>query len=79
MSGITVYSDKCHLCGMYFTYTLKIRFVNSLSEETAHSTVYHHLSQQSSCINTAQSSLRWRYTVEWAVSSESVTLICPEP
>ncbi len=23
MSGITVYSDKCHLCGMYFTYTLK--------------------------------------------------------
>ncbi len=29
-----------------------------LSEETAHSTVYHHLSQKSSCITTAQRSLR---------------------
>ena len=33
-------------------------FVNTLSEETAHSTVYHHLGQQSSCITTAQRSLR---------------------
>ena len=46
---------------------------NTLSEETAHSTVYHHLNQQSSCIITAQRSLRWRYTVEWAIFSESVS------
>ena len=31
---------------------------DTLSEETAHSTVYHHLRQQSSCITTAQRSLR---------------------
>ncbi len=30
----------------------------ALSEETAHSTVYHHLNQTSSCITTAQQSLR---------------------
>ncbi len=45
---------------------------STLSEETAHSTVYQHLSQQSSCIRTAQRSLRWRCTVGWPVSSESV-------
>ncbi len=44
----------------------------ALSEETAHSTVYQHLSQQSRCIKTAQRSLRWRCTVGWAVSSKSV-------
>ncbi len=31
---------------------------HTLSEETAHSTEYHHLNQQSSCIMTAQRSLR---------------------
>ncbi len=48
----------------------------TLSEETAHSTVYHHLSHQSSCIKTAQQSLRWRYTVDWAIFSESVLSCC---
>ena len=47
---------------------------STLSEETAHSTVYHHLNQQSSCITTAQRSLRWRYTMEWASISESVAV-----
>ncbi len=41
----------------------------------AHSTVYHHLSQQSRCIKAVQSSLRWRYTVEWAIVSESVEFV----
>ncbi len=36
---------------------------STLSEGTAHSIVYHNLSQQSSCTKTAESSLRWRYTV----------------
>ncbi len=33
----------------------------TLLEETVYSTVYYHLNQQSSCIKTMQSSLRWRY------------------
>ncbi len=47
----------------------------TLSEEIAHSTVYQHIRLQSSCIKTAKSSLRWRYTVERAVISESVEKI----
>ncbi len=47
----------------------------SLSEETAHSIVYHHLSQQSSCIKTAQRSFSWIYTIGWAVYSESACSI----
>ncbi len=46
--------------------------IPALSKRTAHSTIYHHLSQQSSCIETAQQSLSWRYTVDWAIFSESV-------
>ncbi len=41
----------------------------TLSKETTHSTVYHHLSQKSSCTKTDQSSLRSRYTVGCTVSS----------
>ena len=58
----------------YWNMTKHIQLCSTLSEETAHSNVYHHLSQQSSCITTAQQSLRWRYTVEWAIFSESVPL-----
>ncbi len=42
----------------------------TLSEEIDRSMVYSHLSQQSSCINTAQSSPRWRCTAKWSVSSQ---------
>ena len=42
------------------------------TKDTAHSTVCHHLSEQSSCIKRAQSSMRWRYAVGWVIYSESV-------
>ncbi len=45
---------------------------HTFSEEIGNSTGYNHLSPQSSCIKTAQSSLSWRYREEWDISSESV-------
>ena len=44
----------------------------SLSEETAHPTVYLHLSKLSDVFIQLDYWLRWWWTVEWAVSSESV-------
>ncbi len=44
----------------------------TLSEETAYSTVYHHLSKCWAVFIQLDCMLRWWYTVEWAVSSESV-------
>ncbi len=74
-SMFSVYS-MCHSRG-FLCFPLHVSpkiSVTTLSEETAHSTVYHHLSQQFSCKTTAQQSLRWRYTVEWAIFSESVAI-----
>ncbi len=44
----------------------------ALSEMIAHSTVYLHLSDCWAVITQLDCWLRWWYTVEWAVSSESV-------
>ena len=49
-----------------------MRWVHTLSEETAYSTVYHHLSECWAVFIQLDCMLRWWYTVEWAVSSESV-------
>ena len=46
----------------------------ALSEETAHPTVYLHLSEPWAVYIQLDWLLRWWYTVEWAVSSESVML-----
>ncbi len=51
------------------SYLAFVCYFTTLSEETAHSNVYHHLKHQSSCIKTAQSLLTWRYTVKLAVSA----------
>ncbi len=45
---------------------------HTLSEKIAHSTVYLHLSDRWAVIMQLDCWLRWWYTVEWAVSSESV-------
>ncbi len=46
-----------------------IQTTPSFSEETAHSTVYHHLSWQSSCVNTAHCSLQARCTRVYSPSN----------
>ncbi len=48
----------------------------TLPEETAHSTVYFHLSELWAVFIQLDCWLRWWYTVEWAVSSESVLRTC---
>ena len=60
------------LLGKNTSVYFSICICNTLSEETAHSSVYHHLSKQFSCIKTAQSSLRWICAVVWTIFSESV-------
>ncbi len=82
VSSLHICRNHWHICRKVIHYSGKKKVwvwvlqiippYNTLSEETAHSTVYHHLSTQSSCIKTAQGLLRWRCTVGWVVSSESV-------
>ncbi len=64
-------------CGIFpgktvisYLYIKHIQF--TLSEMIAHSTVYLHLSDCWAVITQLDYWLRWWYTVEWAVSSESV-------
>ncbi len=49
-----------------------LKLYSALSEKIAHSTVYLHLSDSWAVITQLDYWLRWWYTVEWAVSSESV-------
>ena len=51
-------------------------FSTALSEKIAHSTVYLHLSDRWADVLQLDCWLRWWYTVEWAVSSESVMIGC---
>ncbi len=48
----------------------------TLSEETAHSTVYVHLNELWAVFIQLDCMLRWWYTVEWAISSESAISWC---